>query len=91
MKTICRLADFRLPNVSLYLFEDIKPVSVDADRTVVGDPANPDLIIMDCNTSNCVIKEGVAEPVDWFGWKYTYTDAAGWVLNPNWVDPRTQD
>lgn len=91
MKTICRLADFRVPNVSIYLFEDAKPVSIEADRTVVGDPANPDLIIMDCKTSNCVLEEGVTDPGDWFGWKYTYTSGGGWVLNPDWVDPRTQD
>ena len=90
MKTICRLADFSVPNVSLYLFEDAKPVTIEADRTVVGDPASPDLIIMDCTTSNCVLHEGVTDPADWFGWKYTYTDADGWVLNPDWVDPRTQ-
>ncbi len=90
MKTICRLADFQTPNVSLYLFEDAKPVSVETDRTVVGDPANPDLIIMDCNTSNCVLEEGVTDPGDWFGWKYTYTANGGWTLNPTWVDPRTQ-
>lgn len=90
MKTICRLPDFQVPNVSLYLFDDAKPVSVEADRTVIGDPANPDLIVMDCNTSNCVLHEGVTNPDDWFGWKYTYTNADGWVLNPGWVDPRTQ-
>ena len=90
MKTICRLPDFQVPNVSIYLFADDKPVSIEADRTVIGDPANPDLIIMDCNTSNCVLEEGVTNPDDWFGWKYTYTDADGWVLNPGWVDPRTQ-
>jgi hypothetical protein len=91
MKTICRLADFRVPNVSIYLFEDSKPVSIEGDRTVVGDPNSPDLIIMDCKTSNCVLKEGVTDPGDWFGWKYTYTSGGGWALNPDWVDPRTQD
>ena len=91
MKTICRLADFQVPNVSIYLFDDAKPVSIEADRTVIGDPASPELIVMDCNTSNCVLKEGVTEPTDWFGWKYTYTDADGWELNPGWVDPLTQD
>ena len=47
MKTICRLADFQVPNVSIYLFDDAKPVSIEADRTVIGDPASPDLIVMD--------------------------------------------
>jgi len=89
MKTICRLADSDTPNISLYLFEDNKPVSVEADRTVVGDPANPDMIIMDCSSHCCVLKEGVTDPGDWYGWKYTYTDGAGWELNPTWVDPRT--
>jgi len=88
MKTICRLGDFSVPNCSLYLFDDAKQISVEADRTIIGDPANPDLYIMDCNTSNAVLHEGVSEPDDWYGWKYTYTSDGGWALNPIWVDPR---
>lgn len=87
MKTICRLSDFQVPNVSLYLFPDTKAVSVEPDKTIIGDPQNPELYIMDCTTSNCVLKEGVTDPGDWAGWKYTYTDTDGWVLNPDWVEP----
>lgn len=87
MKTICRLPDFLTPNVSIYLFADSVPVTIESDRTVIGDLASPTLIIPDCNSSNCVLKEGVSDPAEWFGWKYTYTDADGWVLNPDWVPP----
>jgi hypothetical protein len=87
MKTICRLPDFEVPNVSLYLYSDDTPISVESDRTVIGDPANPSLYILDCTTSNCVLHEGVSEPLDWYGWKYTYTDEDGWELNPKWEPP----
>ncbi len=88
MKTICRLPDFTDgPNVSLYLFEDSKQVLIESDKTVIGDPSKPDVIIMDCNSSNVVLHEGVTDPDDWCGWKYFYTTDDGWVLNPNWVDP----
>lgn len=88
MKTICRLPDFSVPNVSIYLFSDATPVTIYSDRTVVGPLDKPQFIIADCNDSNCVLKENVNNPDDaWVGWKYTYTDADGWVLNPNWVPP----
>lgn len=90
MKTICRLSDFVVPNVSLYLFSDDTPVSIGTNQTVIGDPENPDLIVLDCNTSNCVLYEGVTNPDDWFGWKYTYTPETDWVLNPDWVDPQIE-
>ena len=87
MKTICRLADFDTPNVSLYLFDDSVPVNIEADRTVVGPEANPSFIVLDCTTSNCVLHEGVDDPGDWEGWKYTYTVLDGWQLNPDWNPP----
>ena len=71
----------------IYLFDDSVPVTIESDRTIIGNLTSPTLIIADCNLSNCVLKEGVPNPVDYFGWKYTYTDADGWVLNPNWVPP----
>ena len=88
MKTICRLEDFVVPNVSLYLYPDTTEITILDDRTIIGDPANPELYIMDCTISNCVLKENVTDPGEWFGWKYTYTDADGWELNPNWEPPQ---
>ena len=89
MKTICRLADYEQgPHISLYLFADDKQVLVGSDRVTIGDPSNPDLYIMDCDSSNVVVHEGVTEPDDWFGWKYFYTADGGWVLNEDWIDPR---
>lgn len=84
MKTICRLADFYLPDVSLYLFEDSISVSIGDTKTVIGDPSDIDLIIADCDTSNCVLRENVTDPGEWDGWKYTYTPDGGWVLNPDY-------
>lgn len=91
MKTICRLSDFEVPNVSLYLFDDDTQVTVNDDFTIVGDPAQPSFFVMDCNTQNCVLHEGVTDPGEWYGWKYTYTDADGWALNPGWTPPATDD
>jgi Tol biopolymer transport system component len=89
MKTICRLADYTQgPNISLYLFPDDKQVLIESDRTTIGDPSNPEMYIMDCDSSNVVLHEGVTEPDDWFGWKYFYTADGGWTSNPAWIDPR---
>lgn len=87
MKTICRLADFDPPNVSIYIFEDSKPVEIASDRTTVGDPAQPDFYIADCNSSNCVLYENVIEPSGYCGWKYLYTPSTDWTLNPGWIPP----
>jgi hypothetical protein len=81
MKTIVRNGS----NVSLYLFDDSEVVSIQADKTVVGNPER--LIIADCNTSNATLFEGVTHPEAWTGWKYLYTQAGGWVLNPDWTPP----
>jgi hypothetical protein len=89
MKTICRLENFTVPNVSLYLFADEQQVLIQENKTIVGAPDQPDFVIMDCDTSNCVLKENVTEPDQWVGWKYTYTDEVGWELNPSWVDPNS--
>lgn len=90
MKTICRLPDYSTPNVSIYLFTDDKLVTIYSDRTVVGNLSSPDLIIMDCNSSNCILHENVSNPDQWQGWKYLYTTADGWSLNPDWVDPSVE-
>jgi hypothetical protein len=87
MKTICRLPNFSTPNVSIYLFDDSTPVTVFNDRTVVGELDRPEMIIMDCDSSNCIVHLNVSEPFEWYGWKYTYTDADGWVLNSRWTPP----
>ena len=91
MKTICRLADFENgENISLYLYGDDKEVTVGDDRTVIGSLNSPELIIMDCTTENCVLHEGVEEPDNWFGWKYTYTSDDGWQVHEGWPALRTQ-
>ena len=82
MKTLVRNGT----NVSLYLFPDTEVVNVQADKTVVGNPER--LIISDCNSSNVTLFEGVTNPDHWTGWKYLYTAAGGWELNPNWTPPQ---
>jgi hypothetical protein len=81
MKTIVRNGT----NVSLYLFEDSQFVDIAADKTTIGNP--PILYVDDCDSSNVTLFEGVTEPENWTGWKYFYTAADGWVLNPDYVPP----
>ena len=87
MKTICRLADYNPANVSIFVFDDAKPVEITAEKTIVGDPASPDFYIADCSANNAVLYEGVTPPDDYTGWKYFYTPSGGWVLNPDFVPP----
>jgi len=84
MKTICRLANFEVPNVSLYLFEDSITVTIGDTKTTISDSEGVELYIADCTTSNSVLYENVTDPGDWDGWKYTYTTDGGWVLNPDY-------
>lgn len=81
MKTIVRNGS----NVSLYLFEDSVYVDIAADKTTVGDPVQ--FYVDDCDSSNVTLFEGVTAPAEWTGWKYLYTAADSWVLNPDWTPP----
>ena len=87
MKTICRLADFIVPNVSIYLFDDDTLITSRETSTVIGPLDNPNFIIMDVDPSNSVVYENVINPSGYTGWKYTYTPEDGWELNPNFKDP----
>lgn len=81
MKTVVR----KDTNVSLYFFPDSTTVLLgDSQMQVGADPI--EFFVADCNTSNAVLHENVADPGDWKGWKYLY-DAGAWTLNPDWVDP----
>jgi hypothetical protein len=81
MKTITRNGT----DVSLYLFDDATEVTIDATMTTVGNPVQ--FYVDDCNTSNATLFTGVTTPEEWTGWKYLYTTAGGWVLNPDWTPP----
>lgn len=81
MKTIVR----KESNISLYLFSDDVVVNIDKNNTIVGNP--PEMIISDCDKTNTILFENVTDPDDWSGWKYTYTEETGWVLNPGWQPP----
>lgn len=76
-------------NVSLYLFADDKALAATDEHIVVGDPSAPDFIIGDLNSTNSTVVEGVTEPDDWYGTKYTYADGA-WSAVPDWHDPRSE-
>ena len=67
-------------------------IEIGNDRTVIKDASgDEDLIISDLNTSNVNHFTDVSEPEsEYFGYKWFYTEADGWSLNENWVDPRIE-
>jgi hypothetical protein len=86
MKTILFLEPDSDP-CSKYLFEDNELISVEDNFITVGDPEGYHFKILDGNSSNTVIVEGVTAPDDWFGCKYNYVNGV-WELCPDWIDPR---
>lgn len=78
MKTIVN-AD----NISLWLFDDDKPVEITSDKTVVGNPV--EMYISDMREDTCNLFEDVTPPDDWAAEKYIYTDDNGWTTNNNYV------
>ena len=83
MKTICRLGDYSHPHVSIYLFDDDTLVTQSNSRTIVGPLEDPDMVILDVDSSNSVIHENVPSPSGYLGWKYSYTPEDGWTLMHN--------
>lgn len=79
-------------NCSKYLFADDVSVVVEAECIKVTglreDGSGP--IIMDMNSGNATLIEGVTTPDDWYGCKYNYVSGA-WELCPHWVDPRLKE
>ena len=85
MKTIVDNAT----NTSRYLFADDKSVKMESERITVGDPA--EFIIGDLNSGNATLIEGVTEPEDWFGCKYTCASDGTFTAVEGWVDPRESE
>lgn len=65
--------------ISVYMFEDAEVVSIEQNRTVIGDPETR--IIADCNTSNAVLHEGVTPPEGWKGGQYLF-DGIDFTFRP---------
>lgn len=78
-------------NCSKYLLADNKQVSILDDKIEVGDPADLDFIIGDMNSGNATLIEGVTEPDDWYGCKYSCAADGTWSLVEGWVDPRLEE
>ena len=72
---------------SKYLVADDYVIESSETSITMGDPV--DFIIGDLNSTNSAIIEGVSEPDDWFGCKYTYADGT-FTLVDGWVDPRAE-
>ena len=85
MKTIVDNAT----NTSRYLFADDKSVTMGSDTITVGDPA--EFIIGALNTGNATLIEGVTEPEDWYGCKYTCASDGTFAEVEGCVDPRESE
>ena len=84
MKTIVDNAT----NTSRYLFADDKSVTMGNDTITVGDPA--EFIIGDLNSGNATLIEGVTEPEDWYGCKYTCASDGTFTAVEGWIEPREE-
>ncbi len=72
---------------SKYLFEDSKPVIIEAHQITVGsDPV--DFYVGDMSSANAILYENVTNaPSDWTGCKYLF-DGKVWTKNPKYVEPK---
>ena len=79
-------------NIAIYQFSDDTIIEIGNDKTVIKEASgNEVLIISDVNTSNINHFTDVSEPEsEYYGYKWFYTEADGWVLNEKWVDPRIE-
>ncbi len=78
--------------VAIYMFDDSKEIIRESDKTTINDgDGNPELIISDVNSNNSNVYKNVSAPEDYFGWKYTYNEADGWVAIEGWIDPRLEE
>jgi hypothetical protein len=71
-------------NLSLYVFDDSKTLTITEDYINVGDPI--ERRISDCTSANIVLHENATPPEDWFGGKYLFVDGV-WSISPNWEEP----
>ena len=80
-------------NIAIYQFSDDTIIEIGNDRTVIKYASGDEqLIISDVNTSNINHYTNVPDPEsEYYGYKWFYTEADGWVLNENRVDPRIEE
>jgi len=78
--------------VAIYMFDDSKEIIRENDKTTINDGnGNPELIISDVNSNNSNVYQNVPSPEDYFGYKYSYNEADGWVAIEGWIDPRLEE
>ena len=78
--------------VAIYMFDDTKQIVRESDKTTINDSdGNPELIISDVTFDNSNVYTNAIEPVDYFGWQYTYNEDDGWVAIEGWIDPRLEE
>ena len=82
MKTIIDNAT----RTSKYIVADDYVIESSKSSITMGDPV--DFIIGDLDSTNSTVIEGVTEPDDWFGCKYTCAADGTFTAIEGWVDPR---
>ena len=81
-------------NLCYYLFEDDQQIERNENNTIINphleDGDYHKIVVWDMTTNNSELHENVNYPEEeWHPHKYTYTSSNGFVLNENWIDPRT--
>ena len=85
-KAIVFNADNRCP----YVLDDSVTITPAADRLQVRNNGGHDFDIGDMNSLNATVHEGVTEPDDWQGNRYTF-DGTTWTEVAGWVDPKVAE
>lgn len=71
-------------NLCVWSFEDTESVTVESDRTFVGDSEVPSLVFDYLSTANVILYENIDLPEDWFACKYNY-DGTTWTESDGWA------
>tara|TARA_Y100001937_G_scaffold107602_1_gene150444 strand:- start:1783 stop:2055 length:273 start_codon:yes stop_codon:yes gene_type:complete len=79
MKTITRNDD----NVSIFATSDDTPITMQADKIIVG--GSEDFIFGDRNSNNSTLHENVTLPEDYQIWKYKF-DGTNWTKDSEFVN-----
>jgi len=72
-------------NISLYLFDDTKTISIGTNSTTVSSDGNVEFTILDCNSTNVTLHTSVENKSDYWGWKYKY-DGSSWSNNEDYTE-----
>ena len=70
-------------NVSIYLYEDSKTITIGNENTKIFDGDTLERLILDVNSDNATLHTGVDAKSDYWGWKYKH-DGSSWSDNTDY-------